>query len=87
MQKDTENVENVDPKLLKTKIGKTMLLSKCALCSKKKSRFLKEQESKGLLSTLGIKKPFGNSPLLGKILFLIFLFEFIECNSFNFIVI
>ena len=34
-----------------------MLLSKCAICSGKKSRFIKEQEASGLLSRLGIKAP------------------------------
>ena len=65
-KKDTENV---NPKVLKTKNGKTMPSSKCVVCSKKKSRFLKEQEAKGLLSSLGIKTPLSNIPLLGKILF------------------
>ena len=47
-----------------------MLLSKCAACSKKKKkRFLKEQEAKGLLSGLGIKTPLSNFSLFGKILF------------------
>ena len=55
--------------------------------ARKSQDFLKEQESKGLLSSLGIKTLFSNSPLSGKILLLIFLFEFIECNSFNYIVI
>ena len=36
-----------------------MLLSKFSVC--KKSKFLKEQEAKGLLSTLGIKKTFKSS--------------------------
>ena len=62
-----KGTENVDPKWLKSKNGRTMLSSKCAVCSKKKSRFLKEQEAKGLLSSLGIK--LHNIPLLGKILF------------------
>ena len=46
-----------------------MLSSKCAVCSSKKSRFLVEQEAKGLLSSLEIKTPLDNIPLLGKILF------------------
>ena len=46
-----------------------MLSSKCAVCSSKKSRFLVEQEAKGLLSSLEIKTPSDNIPLLGKILF------------------
>ena len=45
-----------------------MLLSKCAICGSKKSRFMKEQEVKGLLSSLGIKTPLSNIPLLGNIL-------------------
>ena len=65
-KKDTENVNT---KVLKTKNGRTMLSSKCAVCSSKKSRFMKEQEAKGLLSSLGIKTPLSNIPLLGKILF------------------
>ena len=32
-----------------------MLLSKCALRSSKKSRFMKEQEAKGILISLGLK--------------------------------
>ena len=39
--------ENVDPKVLTTKNGKTMLSSKCATWSKKKSRFLKNKKQKG----------------------------------------
>ena len=34
-----------------------MLLSKCAACGRKKSRFMKEQEAKRLLSSLGLKTP------------------------------
>ena len=44
-KKDTENV---DSKMLKTKNGRPMLLSKCAVCRSKKSKFVKEQEAKGL---------------------------------------
>ena len=46
-----------------------MLSSKCAVCGSKKSRFLKEEEERGLLSNLGIKKPLNKVPLLGDILF------------------
>ena len=35
----------------------------------KKSRFMEEQEAKGLLSSLGIKAPLNKIPLLGDILF------------------
>ena len=33
------NTENVNSKVSKTKNGKSVLLSKCAICSKKKSRY------------------------------------------------
>ena len=50
--------------MIKTKNGKLVLLSKCAVCSSKKSRFIKEQAAEGLLSTLGIKTPLSKIPLL-----------------------
>ena len=43
-----------------------MLVSKCAVCSSKKSRTMKKQEAKKLLSSLGIKLPLSNIPLLEK---------------------
>ena len=39
-----------------------MLSSKFVVCSNKKSRFMKEQETKGLLSSLGIEIPLSNIP-------------------------
>ena len=44
-----------------------MILSKCAICGSKKSRFLKNQEAKGLLSNVGLKTPLSKVPLLGDI--------------------
>ena len=46
-----------------------MVLSKCAICGSKKSRFIKNQEAKGLLSNLGIRAPLIKVPILGDILF------------------
>ena len=46
-----------------------MLLSKCAECRSKKSRFIKNQESIGLLSNLDIRTTLSELPLLGNILF------------------
>ena len=46
-----------------------MVLSKCAICNSKKSRFIKNQEEKGLLSNLGIRTPLSKVPILGDILF------------------
>ena len=49
--------------------GRAMILSKCAICGSKKSRFIKNQEAKGLLSNLGIKTPLSKVPILDDILF------------------
>ena len=43
-----------------------MLLT-CAVCGNEKSRFMKKQEPKGLLSSLGLKTPLNKIPLLGDI--------------------
>ena len=41
-----------------------MIQANCAICNSKKSRFIKEQLAKGLLSNLGIKTPLHKVPLL-----------------------
>ena len=64
-----KNTENINPKVLKTSNGRTMLLSKCAICDSKKSRFIKNQEAKVLLSNLGIGTPLSKVRILGDILF------------------
>ena len=64
-----ENTNNINSKSLEIKSKKLMLISKCAICNSTKSRFIKEQQAKGLLSNLGIKTPFNKVPLLGDILF------------------
>ena len=46
-----------------------MLLSTCAICGSKKSRFIKKQEASGILSSLGLKAPLSKIPLLGEFLF------------------
>ena len=46
-----------------------MVLSKCAVCGSKKSRFIKNQEAKELLSNLGVRTPLSKVPKLGDILF------------------
>ena len=45
------------------------MLSKCSVCGITKSRFVKEQEAKELLSSLDLKTPLNKIPLLGDILF------------------
>ena len=63
------NAENKDAKMIKTKNGRVILSSTCAVCGRRKSRFMKELKAKGLLSNLGIKTPLSKVPLLGDILF------------------
>ena len=63
------NTGSIDAKVSAISNGKTMILSKCAICANKKSKFIKKQEAKGLLSNLGIRTPLSKIPLLGDILF------------------
>ena len=49
------NTESINPKVLKTTNGRMMILSTCAICGSKKSKFIKQQEAKGLLSNLGLR--------------------------------
>ena len=60
-KKDTDNI---DPKMFRTKNNRLLMQSKCSVCNNKKSRFIKEQDAKGLLSNLGIKTPLSKIPLL-----------------------
>ena len=64
-----KNTGNINPRISKTSNGRTMVLSKCAICDSKKSRFIKNQEAKGLLSNLGVRTPLSKVPILGDILF------------------
>ena len=60
-KKDTENI---DPKMCRTKNNRLIMQSKCSVWRIKKSRFVKEQEAKGLLSNLGIRTPLSKITLL-----------------------
>ena len=59
-----KDAENLNSKIFKTKNNRLLMQSKCTDCGIKKSRFVKEQEAKGLLSNLGIKTPLSKTPLL-----------------------
>ena len=59
-----KNTSNNDPKMVKTKNNRLLMQSKCSICKTKKSRFVKEQDAKGLLSNSGIKTPLSKIPLL-----------------------
>ena len=60
--KGKRNTESIDPKVSASSNGRTLILSKCAICGTK-------QEAKGLLSNLGIRTPLSKISLLGNILF------------------
>ena len=64
-----KNLESKNPKVLKGKNGKIMLVSKCVVCDSKKLEFIKEQEASGLLIGLGIKTPLSKIPFVGPLLF------------------
>ena len=64
-----KNTESKNPKVSKTKNGRVMLLSKFAVCNRKKPKFIKEQEASVLLSSLGIKAPLNKIALFGPLLF------------------
>ena len=61
--------KNINPRVSNTSNGKTMILSKCAPYGNKKTRFIKNQEAKGLLSNLGLRALLSKVPLLGDIWF------------------
>ena len=62
-----KNSDSTNPKFSATSNGKTMILSKCAIYGSEKSKFIKKQEAKGLLSNIGIRTPLSQVPLLGNI--------------------
>ena len=60
-KKDTKNI---NPKIVRTKNNRLMMLPKCSVCNNKKSKFIKEREARGLLINLGIRTPLSKIPLL-----------------------
>ena len=67
MQK--KNTESKNPKGVKTKSERIMLLSNCEVCDTRKLKFIIGQKASGLLSSLGIKIPLSKIPLVGPLLF------------------
>ena len=63
-----KNTENITWRVSSASNGRTMV-SNCAICGTKKSSLIKNQEIKGLLSNLGVKKPSRKVPILDDILF------------------
>ena len=64
-----KNTESINPRVSKTSDGKTMILSKCAICGNKKSKFVKKQEASGILSSVGIRTLLNKTPVLDDIFF------------------
>ena len=65
-----KNTESKNAKVVRTKTGRIMLLSKCEVCDSKKLKFIKEREASGLLlSSLRIKTPLNKIPLLDPLIF------------------
>ena len=65
-EKDTENI---NPRVSNTSNGSSMIWSNRAICGSKRSRIIKDQEPKGLLSNSGVITPLRKVPILGDILF------------------
>ena len=63
-----KNTESKNPKVVRTKDGRIILLSKYSVCNIKNWKFLKEQEARGLLSNLGIRVPLNRISSLGPVL-------------------
>ena len=64
-----KNTKSTNLKVIKTKNGRTMILSECATYGSKKSRFIKKQEAKGILTSLGFKTEQDKIPFFGYYLF------------------
>ena len=67
--KSRKDTENINPRVSNASNGRKTILSKCAICGSKRSRFIKNQEATGLLRNLGIRTPLSKVPILSDILF------------------
>ena len=57
-----KNTGNKNAKVIRTRNGRLQMKSECSVCGNKKSRFIKEQEAKGILSSLEIITPLSKIP-------------------------
>ena len=64
-----KNTDSKNPKVVRTKHGRIVLLLKSSVCNSKKSKFLKEQEAQWLLSSIEIKTPLSQITFLGSLFF------------------
>ena len=67
-----KETENIDPEMVRIKNNKLVMQSKCSVWGIKKSKFVKEQEAKGLFSNLAMKTPLSKIPLLNILFWMIF---------------
>ena len=58
------DTENVNSEMFRTKNNRLIMQSKCSVCGIKRTKIVKEQKKKGLLSNLGIRIPLSKIPLL-----------------------
>ena len=58
-----KHTETTNPKIVRNRQNRLMILSNCGICGSKKSRFTKEQQAMEILSNLGIKTPLSKVPL------------------------
>ena len=49
------DTRNIDPKVVKTKSNKQVIISKCSICNNKKSTFI--SQGSGLFDSLGLNTP------------------------------
>ena len=56
--------KSINPKIIRNRKNRHIIQSNCAICGSKKSRFIKKQKALGILSSLGIKTPLSQVPLL-----------------------
>ena len=59
-----KHTKSINPKIVRNRQNRLMIHSNCAICGSKKSRFIKEQKTLGILSNLGIKTPLSQVSLL-----------------------
>ena len=59
-----KHTKSINPKIVRNRQNRLMIQSNCATCGSKKSRFIKEQKTLGILSNLGIRTPLSQVPLL-----------------------
>ena len=50
-----KNNKNIDPKVIKTKNNKRVVISRCSICNNKKSIFI--SQGSGLFDSLGLNRP------------------------------